>query len=317
MLFRSASIFTQVSEAEVARRTGSSAHLAGICEPINGTVHPAKLARGLAAIARSRGVEIHESTPVMAFERSRPAKLRTPTATVTAERVVIATNAWAAQLPELKRQFVCVSSSVLATPPIPERLAAIGWTGGESITDSQATVTYYRTTRAGRIVFGKGGGRLYYTGAPGAGVFRDSAGIAEATADFRRVYPMLSDVPIGRCWTGPIDRTYDSLPLLGHLAGAAHLVYGIGWSGNGVNPSRLGGRILAGLVLERRERWTQNGLIDRAARRFPPEPWRYLGGALVRRAMFRKDRRELLGQQPSWLDQQLVRLAPAGLEDKN
>ena len=144
------------------------------------------------------------------------------------ERVVIATNAWAAKLPELKRQFVCVGSSVLSTPAIPERLAAIGWTGGESISDSQATVTYYRTTRAGRIVFGKGGGRLYYTGAPGPQVFQDSSGIAEATADFRRVYPMLSDVPIGRCWTGPIDRTYDSLPLLGHLAGAPHVVYGIG-----------------------------------------------------------------------------------------
>jgi hypothetical protein len=79
----------------------------------------------------------------------------------------------------------------------------------------------------------------------------------------------------------------------------------------------MGGRILAGLVLERRERWTQNGLIDRTARRFPPEPWRYLGGALVRQAMFRKDRRELVGKRPSWLDQQLVRLAPSGLEDKN
>ena len=310
-------IFAAVPSAEIVRRTGSSAHLAGICEPINGTVHPAKLARGLARIAISRGVEIHESTPVVALERSRPAKIRTPTATITAERIVIATNAWAAKLPELKRQFVCVGSSVLSTPPIPERLAAIGWTGGESISDSQATVTYYRTTRAGRIVFGKGGGRLYYTGPPGPQVFQDSAGIAEATADFRRVYPMLSDVPIERCWTGPIDRTYDSLPLLGHLAGAPHVVYGIGWSGNGVNPSRMGGRILAGLVLERRERWTQNGLVDRTARRFPPEPWRYLGGALVRQAMFRKDRRELVGKRPTWLDQQLVRLAPSGLEDKN
>jgi glycine/D-amino acid oxidase-like deaminating enzyme len=309
-------IFSAVPRAELARRTGSSAHLAGICEPINGTVHPAKLGLGLARIAVSRGVEIYENTPVVGFERSRPAKIRTPGATVTAARVVLATNAWAAKLPELQRKFVCVGSSIVSTPAIPERLAAIGWNGGESISDSQATVTYYRTTRAGRIIFGKGGGRLYYTGEPSARVFQDASGIAEAAADFRRVYPMLADIPIGRCWSGPIDRTYDSLPLLGRLAGAPHVVYGIGWSGNGVNPSRIGGRILAGLVLERRERWTQNGLIDRIPRRFPPEPLRYVGGSLVRSAMFRKDRCELQDHSPSWLDKQLVRLAPAGLEDK-
>ncbi len=312
-----ARVFSAQSTAEIARRTGSSVHVAGICEPINGTVHPGKLGRGLARIAAGLGIGLYESTPATGIERTRPARVNTPGGTVTANRVVIATNAWAASLPELKRQFVCVSSSVVATPEIPERLAAIGWTGGESISDSQATVTYYRTTRSGRIIFGKGGGRLYYTGAPASVVFNEPAGIAEAAADFRRVYPMLADVPLERSWSGPIDRTYDSLPLLGHLAGAPHLLYGIGWSGNGVNPSRIGGRILAGLVLERRERWTQNGLIDRVARRFPPEPMRYLGGALVRGAMFRKDRRELADKPPSWLDRKLASLAPSGLEDKH
>jgi hypothetical protein len=97
-------------------------------------------------------------------------------------------------VPELKRRFVCVGSAIVATPPIPGRLTEIGWTGGESITDSQATVDYYRTTRDGRIVFGKGGGRLYFTGEPGATAFNDPVGIAEAAADFRRTYPMLADV---------------------------------------------------------------------------------------------------------------------------
>ena len=174
----------------------------------------------------------------------------------------------------------------------------------------------YRTTRDGRIIFGKGGGRLYYTGEPHSAVFRDPRGIAEAETDFRRTYPMLADVPIERRWSGPIDRTYDSLPLLGRLPDAPHIAYGIGWSGNGVNPSRIGGRILAGLALERRERWTENGLVGRAARRFPPEPFRYVGGAWVRRAMFRKDRCELAGREPSRLDKALASLAPSGLEDK-
>jgi glycine/D-amino acid oxidase-like deaminating enzyme len=205
----------------------------------------------------------------------------------------------------------------MLSPPIPGRLADIGWVGGESITDSQTTVDYYRTTRDGRIVFGKGGGRLYFAGEPGARAFSDAAGIAEAAADFRRVYPMLADVPIERGWSGPIDRTWDSLPLLGRLPGAPHIAYGIGWSGNGVNPSRIGARILASLALDRRDRWAGNGLVGRRPPRFPPEPLRYLGGSLVRAAMLRKDRSEIAGRPASALDRALARLAPSGLEDKN
>ncbi len=309
-------VFVQVPASEIAARTGSAVHLAGVCEPVNGTVHPAKLALGLARVAESLSITIHEHTRVERVERTSPARLILANGIVETRRVVLATNAWAASIPELARRFVCVGSAVIATPPIPDRLRAIGWTGGESITDSQTTVTYYRTTRDGRIVFGKGGGRLYFTGEPGALAFADPVGIAEATEDFRRTYPMLADVPIDSAWSGPIDRTYDSLPLLGTLPDAPHIAYGIGWSGNGVNPSRIGGRILAELSLERRSRWTANALVNRLARAFPPEPLRYLGGALVRRAMLRKDRAELAGRAPSATDRMLASLAPSGLEDK-
>ncbi len=310
-------IFQQLSREDVARRTGSDAHIAGICEPVNATIHPGKLGRGLAQIAAGLGVAVYETSRVESMVRSSPARLVTRRGSVTAGQVVIATNAWAASVPELERQFVCVGSAIVATAPIPGRLAEIGWVGGESITDSQTTVNYYRTTRDGRIVFGKGGGRIYFSGEPPPVSFNDSRGIAEATADFRRVYPMLADVPIERSWSGPIDRTYDSLPLLGRLDDAPNFLYGVGWSGNGVNPSRIGGRILASLLLGKRDRWAGNGLINRKTRIFPPEPVRYLGGSIVRAAMMRKDVKEIAGKSPSYLDDALVRLAPAGLEDKN
>lgn len=309
-------VFQQLSPEAVAQRSGSDAHIAGVCEPINATLHPGKLGQGLARLARTLGVGIYEHTRVTALIRTAPARLVTRGGCVTASRVVVATNAWAASLPELKRQFVCVGSAIVATPPIPARLKEIGWTGGKSITDSQATVNYYRTTRNGRIVFGKGGGRVYFTGVPGKVAFHDPQGIAEATADFRRVYPVLADVPIAQSWSGPIDRTYDSLPLLGSLIHAPHVFYGVGWSGNGVNPSRIGARILVSLVLGKRDRWSENGLVNRKARRFPPEPLRYLGGSVVRAAMTRKDRAEIAGQVPSFITSALARLAPSGLEDK-
>lgn len=309
-------VFREVSRDEIARRTGSDAHLAGVFEAVNGTVHPARLTLALRSIAEAMGVAIYEGSPVMRIEHGEPARLTTPNGTVAADRVVVATNAWAASEASLARRFVCVGSAVVATPPIPERLERIGWTGGESVTDSQSAVTYYRTTRSGRVIFGKGGGRLFYSGKPSNNVFQDAKGIGEALDDFRRVYPALADVPIERSWSGPIDRTWDSLPLIGSFGRARNLFYGVGWSGNGVNPSRLGGRILAGLALGRKERWTENGLVNRKVWPFPPEPFRYLGGSVVRAAVARKDRAEIERRRVSPIDKLLSRLAPAGLEDK-
>ena len=163
-----------------------------------------------------------------------------------AEKLVVATNAWAGALPELRRALVVVSSDIVATPPIPDRLAEIGWTGGEGITDSQMMVAYYRTTEDGRIAFGKGTAGVTYGGRVGDLFDRDHARSAMTAADFRRNYPALADVPISHDWGGPIDRTPTSLPILGHLGGREHLLYGVGWSGNGVGPSYVGGKILAG-----------------------------------------------------------------------
>ncbi|PCI52789.1 MAG: amine oxidase [Alphaproteobacteria bacterium] len=309
-------IFQDISKEELCWRTGSSAHLAGVYEKMNGTLHPGKMGSGLAQIARKLGVAIFENSRVKKFDKSQPVKLYTAHGVVETTKVVITNNAWAASIPNLSPYFVCVTSAAFATIPIPDRLKDIGWTGGESITDSQTTVNYYRTTKDGRIVFGKGGGKLLYTGAPRQAAFNDLIGAKNAINDFRRVYPNLADVPVDSAWSGPIDRTYDSLPLIGRITKSPHISYGVGWSGNGVNTSRIGGRILAGLALDIQDRWTENGLVGRTAKRFPPEPIRYIGGNMVRAATARKDKSEINGHKGYAFDRILSSLAPSGLEDK-
>lgn len=308
--------FERLTPQEIAQRTGSSMHLAGVLERDAATVQPAALARGMRAVALRHGVRIYENTAVHHFSRSSPVVLKTGQATMTAERVVVAMNAWAVGLPELHRAIAVISSDIVATPPIPDRLAQLGWTGGESITDSQMMVCYYRTTRDGRIVFGKGGWGIAYGDRIGPNMDRDEARARFVESDFRRSYPMLHDVPIVDDWCGPIDRTMDGLPLIGRLGGRDHILYGIGWSGNGVGPSFVGGRILASLALGLKDRWSGCALVDRPYRRFPPEPIRFVGGQLVRAGVIRKERAENAGRSPGWLDVALSKLAPAGLEDK-
>ncbi|AGI25168.1 FAD dependent oxidoreductase [Pseudomonas sp. ATCC 13867] len=310
-------VFQSLPDAEVARRSGSPRHLEGVIEASNATVQPARLARGLRRVALEKGVRIYENTPLLDFQRGQPAQLRTPEGCVRARRVVLAHNAWAAAIPELRRTILPVTSTIVATAPIPQRLEQIGWTGGEAITDSQLMVDYYRTTHDGRIAFGKGTGMISYASRID-GSYDDNPQLNEDTErDFRRSYPQLADVPITHAWSGPIDRTYDSLPVFGHLDGAPHIVYGVGWSGNGVGPSRLGGRILASLALGLDDEWSRCGLVGRQPKRFPPEPLRYVGGLSVRNAVQRKEAAEAEGRQPAWLDKTLAGLAPSGLEDKS
>ncbi|ROM97998.1 NAD(P)/FAD-dependent oxidoreductase [Pseudomonas brassicacearum] len=310
-------VYMPLSNREVARRTGSPMHLEGVLEISNATVQPARLVRGLRRVALEKGIKIFENTPMIGLERGKPAVLQVPKGRIAAQSVVLANNAWAAAIPELRRTILPVTSTIVATAPIPDRLESIGWTGGEAITDSQLMVDYYRTTQDGRIAFGKGTGMISYGSRVDAS-YDDNPQLSQDTEqDFRRTYPHLSDVPVTHAWCGPIDRTFDSLPVFGHLEDAPNIVYGIGWSGNGVGPSRLGGRILASMALGLDDEWSHCGLVGRKPKLFPPEPFRYVGGLMVRSAVQRKEAAEADNRSPAWLDRALAGLAPAGLEDKN
>ena len=308
--------FQRLEPVEVARRTGSAAHRAGVYEAGAATVQPAALVRGMRKVALSLGVRIHEDSRVVSFTREYPVAVRTSRGLVSTEKLVIASNAWAAGIRELHQALVVISSDIVATAPIPDRLAQIGWTGGECITDSQMMVDYYRTTRDGRIVFGKGGWGIALAGRIGATFDRDSGRAALVRDDLFRYYPMLSDMAVDYDWCGPIDRTTNGLPIFGHLGGHDHIVYGVGWSGNGVGPSVVGGKILASLALERDDEWSRGPIVSRPFGRFPPEPVRFIGAHVVREAVVRKERAEAHGQTPSSLAVRLAKLAPAGLEDK-
>ena len=308
--------FRALSPGEVADWSGSGTHRAGVFEATAAIVQPAALVRGLRRVAIEAGVRIFEHTFVQDFTRARPVTLRTPAGTLTADKLVIAANAWSARFPELSRSIAVISSDIVATAPIPERLAEIGWKRDLSITDSQTMVDYYRISRDDRIVFGKGGGRLAFGANIGANFDRDRSRAPDVIADLRRYYPTLADVPLTHDWCGPIDRTPDSLPILGHFGRHENIFYGIGWSGNGVGPSSIGGRILASLALGRKDEWSSHALVNRVAPSFPSEPIRFLGGKIVRAAVYRREQAEIADREPAWLDVQLSKLAPAGLEDK-
>jgi putative aminophosphonate oxidoreductase len=307
--------FESLTPAETARRAGSPTHLAGVLERTAATVQPARLARGLRRVAQRRGVRIHEQTPMLALERGQPARVRTPHGTVTADTIVLATNAWGIRFPEIRQAIIVVSSDIVATDRAPDALARIGWTDGLAISDSRMLVNYYRLTSDGRLVFGKGGsGKRFPWGGQFGHRFDGASRIAvEVEAQMRLLYPALADVPVFKSWQGPIDRGKYGVPVFGALAGAPNIFYGVGYSGNGVGPTVLGGRILASLALRRRDEWSGCGLVQPLHRDFPPDPIRYIAGHVIRRAVAAKDRADDEGRRPHPVAARLAALAPAGL----
>ena len=299
----------ELAADEVQSHARSPVFRGGAWMPVAGTVQPARLARGLRRVALGRGIEIHEGTSAVLPARPpvgvRPVEITTTSragsGVVEADHVVVAMNAWAASWPPLARRLVTWSSYIVLTEPIPDRLREIGWTGGEGIADSRFTLHYARTTPDGRIALGGGGGRAGWGGRIGH-AFTHDTGSAERAADgLRRWFPSLSDVRIDDAWGGPIDITDDHRPWFGTLPGG-RIHHGVGYSGNGVAPSILGGRILAALV-------AGPGADDDAAtlpivgdaarpRAFPPEPLSGLGARFFREAMVRREMAEEAGRQP-------------------
>jgi glycine/D-amino acid oxidase-like deaminating enzyme len=285
-------IFEPLDPAEVAERCKSSRFLAGIFEPVSATVQPALLARGLRRVAIERGVRIFEQTPALSIERGSPITVRTPRGIIQAERVGLAIYAWAASIPSLRRSIQPAANEAIATAPDPERAGKIGGRGGEAITDERFLLNYLHATEEGRVVLGRATGTI----APGGTIpawFTSKRKQADAaTGGFRFLFPHLADLPITHRWGGPIDRTWNSLPLGGELEEVPGVRYFAGYSGLGVGPSLLGGRILASSLLECDDDYERSSLNQGVTLRYPREPRRYIGQTMLRLAMTERERAE-------------------------
>jgi glycine/D-amino acid oxidase-like deaminating enzyme len=209
-----------------------------------------------------------------------------------APSAVLALGPAARGLRALRTRLSVTSSHIVLTEPVPDVLADLGWTGGECITDGRTLVHYFRTTRDGRIAFGWGGGRLAYGGRVNRRAELDADVVGDTRLHLLRIFPALANRRITHAWGGPIDVSPSHIPQLGTLPGAP-VHFAFGYTGNGVGPSHLAGRILASLALDRRDALTRLPIVDSGPGALvPPEPLAFLGGSLVRSALVHRERVE-------------------------
>jgi glycine/D-amino acid oxidase-like deaminating enzyme len=276
-----------LSKAELAGYCASPVFEGGHLVADGGTVQPARLARGLRRVCMEAGV-IHEHTPVRRFVPGDRIMAVTPRGTVRAGQAILAINAWAATNRRFGRVIVPRGSYMAITAPAPERLAEINWTTGVSIYDYRAALRYLRTTPDGRIAMGVGGERGTWTGRIGPHFDYDEAGTQHAIDAIHRFFPGFRDVPIEARWGGPIDVAATHTPFAGTLRGG-RVHYALGYTGNGVGPAHLMGKVLAARALGVENEVTRLPFVDMEPRRFPPEPLRSVGAAIVNTATVRRD----------------------------
>jgi glycine/D-amino acid oxidase-like deaminating enzyme len=262
------------------------------------TLQPARLARGLRRELQARGVRIFEQTPVLRFRGGSSPAVQTPGGTVRAGRMILGMGASMATLRRFRRAIVPRGTYIVLTEPIPERIEALGWTGGEGIYDFRTALHYLRTTRDGRLAFGSAAAVTGLGVGLGPRLDFDERSVDSVARDLIRMFPSLSDVRLECAWGGPMDVTGWHVPSFGTLPGG-RVHFGVGYTGGGVGPCHLGGRILSGLALGAEDEATRLPLVGLEPKRFPPEPLRSPGATLVQRAIVATDRAEDHGRRPN------------------
>jgi len=194
-------------------------------------------------------------------------------------------------------------------------LAQNGLADGHCVNDSYFLINCFRRTAGGRMLTGKPGYALAVGGHVDASLEDDTERLLDAgrwRVEIDRIMPGLEPA---FAWSGPIDRSRDGLPVFGPLPGSPDIVHATGFSGDGVGPCRLAGKVLASLVLETRDELTGLGLVRSPDPEFPPEPIRWIGTKMVRRAVAKIDEADRTGKEVGSLTRKLGSLVAAGVAD--
>ena len=280
--------FTEADERmldaeEAAGMLAADGVLGGSFTPHCATVHPARLARGLAQVVEASGADIFERTAVRSIH---PGRVETDAGTVRAEVVLRATEGYTPRLEGQRREVAPVYSLMVATEPLDEATwASIGLGGvtGEhrpTFSDGRHLIIYGQRTADGRLAFG-GRGAPYHFGSR----IRPSYDVEPRVfEDLRRVLRALlpqlggeSDgVRFTHQWGGCLGITRDWAASVG-----LDRQTGIGWAGgyvgDGVTTTNLAGRTLADLVTRSDTELVALPWVNHRSRRWESEPLRWLG----------------------------------------
>ena len=285
------SSFDWWGEDQLSQRLHSPLAKAGLFEQRCGILNPAKHVRHWKAICEQLGVHIYENTQCQAITYPRDGvTVQTSGGTVTASKVVLATNAYSHLLPEMgafrRNQTPVWTHQIVTQPLTPEQWQAIGWAGRYGIETNRHLVHYLRPTADGRITFG--GANVVTTAGQNMSLDHHKPTWRTLEKHLKTLFPPLAEIGIDYQWGGPVSVTLDMVPNLGFYKDDRTL-YLCGCTGHGVSLTQYSGKTLAELALGRESKRTQAWFVNRKPVRWPVQPFKQLGIGAVKGALKAED----------------------------
>ncbi|OAN92676.1 hypothetical protein A8B74_18045 [Sulfitobacter geojensis] len=231
---------TVQSKAETHAAVGSDAYDFSLHHAKGGFVQPMALTRGYAKAAKAAGARLYEEAPAQKIKQTGSKwRIETPQGSVTAEKVILATNAYTDDLwPGLRQTMLPMYSISLATAPLTPEQQATVLPGRKTIADTRLAIYYARYDAGNRLIFGCVGSN---------DSARTLGGVGRLMNGLHTVFPQLKDIGIECTWAGRIGVTQDMMPRM--FEPAPGVLAGVGFSGRGIAMTSVMGRSLARKVL--------------------------------------------------------------------
>ena len=224
---------------ELKQYINSDVYLGGYYREDWGHIQPLNLCIGEAKVAESLGALIFEQTRVTGITYGENPAVQTEKGSVRANHVILCGNAYMGNLvPYLDARVLPATSCVIGTEPLTEEQLQQTMVRDVAVCDSRTALDYYRLSADKRLLFG---GLSNYSGL-------DPTNATEIMrAKMLKVFPSLKEVKIDYSWSGRMGISLRRMPQIGRIKDS-NVLYISGYSGHGVAPTHMTGRILAEAV---------------------------------------------------------------------
>ena len=275
------------------------------------SVDPVRLCDGLAAYAGRLGVRIHESTPMVSFDKSGlGVEVRTANGSIKAGRTLLATSAFKVPVRQIRHRVIPVYDYVLVTEPLSRaHWDSLGWKNHQGMSDCSNQFHYYRPIDGGpdAATEGQPGGRLLWGGYDAIynfggrvedGAYQRDQSFAGLAQRFFTAFPQLEGIRFSHRWGGAIDTCSRFFAFYGTTLGG-RVGWAVGHTGLGVGASRFSAEVGLDLLDGADNEITRLRYTRTKPMPFPPEPLRYGVVQFTRNRLAAADRKG--GRRGLWL----------------
>lgn len=264
--------FAWLESNDLEQRLGIGFYHTGIRTTDCVLIQPAALARALAGTL-PENIEIHEESPVTEIHYGNKVTVKCAQGSITADNVILATNAFTQSFGFLKSHIVPVYLTGSLTRPLTDKEhATLGDVEDWGIVSAHRMGATVRYTKDWRI-FIRNTVEFRPKPVPGAGGLDRYRNIHMVA--LRRRFPMLPDLAFDHTWGGFVGMTRNKTTVFGQLAD--NMYASVCYNASGAGKATIFGKLLADRIVGASSQQLSAAESLAPARRLPPRPFLDIG----------------------------------------